>query len=188
MSARNRSPKAKPVMPCATASSQTVFMRRSYSEFEHGQGRSTTFRGKPAASACCSTSARRVLCMATRSKAELTVVTSPAISYSPWQRNICSAQALSLPLLQESKILGFINSIQHSVHYPRIGIADHCPEAFFGLHLVLGRALRILALSILKRAVISTDSEGAKRLRGSGEIPRMCPCGADTRCSTQAQD
>src|SRR5579859_4041405 len=85
-------------------------MADSYSALEQGQGMDAAISGSPAASACISTSARRVLCMATRSKAELIVVISPAISYWPSCRSTCSAHALSFPLLHASRIFFFIGS------------------------------------------------------------------------------
>src|SRR5581483_7518207 len=58
--------------------------------------------GSPAAAAWASSSDRRTACMATRSAAALIVVSRPTTSYSSDRRSRCSAQALSLPLLQES--------------------------------------------------------------------------------------
>src|ERR1039458_6551387 len=46
----------------------------------------------------------RTACMATRWNVALTVVNSPATSYSVDWRNTCSAHALSLPLLQLSQV------------------------------------------------------------------------------------
>ena len=83
-------------------------VRASYSSLEQGHGSSTARNGSPAAAACASTNVRRTACMATRSATWLKVVSRPAISapMAPdcraWLRIRCKAQALSLPLDQES--------------------------------------------------------------------------------------
>src|SRR5690349_14013410 len=55
--------------------------------------------------------------MATRSKAELIVVSRPAISYSPCWRKTCKAQALSLPLLQAGRYMAEYRAVRkkHSI-------------------------------------------------------------------------
>src|SRR5437016_2783135 len=79
-------------------------MMDSYCSLLHGHGRGTVQRGSPAAAACASTRFRRTACIATRSATSLKVVSSPTISYSSRPRSRCRAQALSFPLLQESRI------------------------------------------------------------------------------------
>src|ERR1700704_713433 len=93
--------------------------------------------GRPAASACISSKARRVPCMATRSKAEFIVVSSPATSYSPCCLSTCSVHAQSLPLLQERRIFFFMRTSMVSAwparrckaagnfQNPMCGIATH---------------------------------------------------------------
>src|SRR5262249_9563385 len=84
-------------------------MMRSYSSLEQGHGSGTVHRGTPEASACRSTRVRRTACIATRSNAWLIVVSSPD-TCMPCRRNTCIVQALSLPLLHESRILGMEES------------------------------------------------------------------------------
>src|SRR5581483_164092 len=103
-SSRNRSPKAMAATPSDKARSQALLIAASYSALEQGQGSGTVQSGRPAASACASRTSLRVPCMATRLKAALMVVSSPAISYSPDCLRTCNAHALSLPLLQEMRI------------------------------------------------------------------------------------
>src|SRR5579871_6471848 len=98
ISRKNRSPKTIVSKPSATAERHASAMRVSYSWFEQGQGSSIACNGRPAAAACASTRLRRTACIATRSADWLKVVNSPAI----WPRIKCRAQALSLPLDQES--------------------------------------------------------------------------------------
>ena len=105
ISRKNRSPNTMASMPSATAARHASAMRDSYSSLEHGHGSSTARNGRPAAAACDSASVRRTACIATRSAVWLNVVSNPAIVTplcAAELRITCKAQALSLPLDQES--------------------------------------------------------------------------------------
>src|SRR5580765_6068885 len=98
---------------CATA----AVIAASYIAFEHCAGIGTLTRGTPAAAACLSSNSSRTACMATRAASWLIVVSNAVTSNSPAARNLCSVQALSLPLLQESHSLGRdIDPLQASFH------------------------------------------------------------------------
>ena len=79
-------------------------MRASYTSFGHGCGIATTRSGRPAARACASSTSRRTPCIATRSTDSFTVVSNARDGTGPLRFSRCSAQALSLPELQDSRI------------------------------------------------------------------------------------
>ncbi len=104
MSSRKRSPKATWVNPSATAARHAAAMRSSYTSFGQGDGIETMMSGRPAASACRRSSSVRTPCIATRSAASLIVVSSAAGVPIRSLRSTWSIQALSLPLLQDTRI------------------------------------------------------------------------------------
>src|SRR5213079_2173200 len=65
-SSRNKSPKATPSIPSATAFAQVAAIIDSYCSLLHGHGRGTAQSGSPAAEACASTRFLRTACIATR--------------------------------------------------------------------------------------------------------------------------
>src|SRR6478609_2536267 len=91
-------------MPSATAAAHASRMTASYCWFEQGHGTGTSISGSPAAAACARITEARVPCIATRSKALLTVVSKPTTSYVPCCRSVCRVQALSFPLLQDTNV------------------------------------------------------------------------------------
>src|SRR6185312_310665 len=107
MSWRNRSPNAIAAIPSAFARSQAAPIRLSYSSLGHGHVRSIGHSGNPARAACASASSRRTACMATRPAVALNAVNRPATSRSGLRRSTCRDQALSLPVLQESRTRAF---------------------------------------------------------------------------------
>src|SRR5438874_7004122 len=92
--------------------------------------------------------------MATRSKVELMVVISPTISKRACRRRTCNAQALSFPLLQESRTFLLIMA-----HHSKAGL-------FRGLNL-----RSVLERSTRKDATFSRDMSAP-----NSRFVRACHC------------